>query len=46
MRPLIDIGVVLLGYLLGSIPSGLIIVKLKTVKTNQKLSLSCGRALP
>jgi glycerol-3-phosphate acyltransferase PlsY len=29
---LIDIGVVLLGYLLGSIPSGLIIVKLKTGK--------------
>ena len=32
MRPLIDIGVVLLGYLLGSIPFGLIIVKLKTGK--------------
>jgi glycerol-3-phosphate acyltransferase PlsY len=32
MRPLIDIAVVLLGYLLGSIPSGLIIVKLKTGK--------------
>lgn len=32
MQLLIQIGVVLLGYLLGSIPSGLIIVKLKTGK--------------
>lgn len=32
MQLLIDAGLVLLGYLLGSIPSGLIIVKLKTGK--------------
>src|SRR5512133_1532329 len=32
MQLLIDIGLVLLGYLIGSIPSGLIIVKLKTGK--------------
>jgi len=32
MQLLIDFGLVLLGYLLGSIPSGLIIVKLKTGK--------------
>ena len=32
MQLLIDIGVILLGYLLGSIPTGLIIVKLKTGK--------------
>jgi glycerol-3-phosphate acyltransferase PlsY len=32
MQYLIDAGLVLLGYLLGSIPSGLIIVKLKTGK--------------
>ena len=32
MQILIDIGLVILGYLLGSIPSGLIIVKLKTGK--------------
>jgi len=32
MQLLIDVGLVLLGYLLGSIPSGLIIVKLKTGK--------------
>lgn len=32
MQILIDIGLVLLGYLIGSIPSGLIIVKLKTGK--------------
>jgi len=32
MQLLIDLGLVLLGYLLGSIPSGLIIVKLKTGK--------------
>jgi len=32
MQILIDVGLVVLGYLLGSIPSGLIIVKLKTGK--------------
>jgi len=32
MQLLIDIGLILLGYLLGSIPTGLIIVKLKTGK--------------
>lgn len=32
MQFLLDVGLVLLGYLLGSIPSGLIIVKLKTGK--------------
>ena len=32
MQLLIDIGLVLLGYLIGSIPSGLVIVKLKTGK--------------
>lgn len=32
MQLLIQIGVILLGYLLGSVPSGLIIVKLKTGK--------------
>jgi glycerol-3-phosphate acyltransferase PlsY len=32
MQLLIDVGLVLLGYLIGSIPSGLIIVKLKTGK--------------
>ncbi|MCX6069139.1 MAG: glycerol-3-phosphate acyltransferase [Chloroflexi bacterium] len=32
MQLLIDIGLVVLGYLIGSIPSGLIIVKLKTGK--------------
>ena len=32
MQILIDIGLILLGYLIGSIPTGLIIVKLKTGK--------------
>ena len=32
MQLFIDIGLILLGYLIGSIPSGLIIVKLKTGK--------------
>ena len=32
MQPLIDVVVILLGYLIGSIPMGLIIVKLKTGK--------------
>ncbi|HJQ15057.1 MAG TPA: glycerol-3-phosphate acyltransferase, partial [Anaerolineales bacterium] len=32
MQTLIGIGVVILGYILGSIPSGLIIVKMKTGK--------------
>ena len=32
MQPLIDAGLILLGYLIGSFPSGLIIVRLKTGK--------------